>query len=325
MMEYPAFFEEHITQVIEEYNQAREKITNAVSFVFITDLHIHLNGRASVPLIRAIGAKTDVKTVLCGGDFCWAWGSEAECISQFENAMAYMDPIRETMDLYIARGNHDATVRNSLEDDRGYTMPYERVQQYFAAHNSPADGAVAGKMYFYVDDPASRTRYVILDTSERHLSEAHGWGVLNGMEEEQLRWLCDTALRFDYDEGWSVIVMGHIPCAEELPGCCGELAPLKTILDAFKKKTACQFGDFAGCKAELVMYLAGHSHKTRDAVSGGVLHVTTGCDSYCRDDDDARPVGTVENALFDLFLVDRDKKTVRVFRIGSGKDRMFSY
>lgn len=325
MMEYPSFFQEHIAQVIDRYNQARAQIMNAASFVFITDVHIHLNGRASVPLIRKIGANTGVKTVLCGGDFCWAWGSEAECISQFEDALAYMDPLRETMNLYIARGNHDATVRNSWEDDRGYTMPYAQVQQYFAAHNSPASGANKEKMYFYADDPASKTRYVILDTSEHHLSGEQGWGILNGMEQEQIRWLCDVALRFDHDEDWSVVVMGHIPCAEELPGCCSELAPLKTILDAFKKKTVCQYGDFTGCKAELVMYLSGHNHKDRDAVSGGVLHVSTGCDAYCKDDDMPRPVGAVENALFDLFLVDQDKKTVQVFRIGAGKDRFFSY
>ena len=236
-----------------------------------------------------------------------------------------MDPLRETMDLYIARGNHDVTVRNSWEDDRGYTMPYAQVQEIFAGNNSPANGAVEGKLYFYADDPVSRTRYVILDTSEQHLSQETGWGVLTGMEPEQLHWLCNTALRFDNDEDWSIVVMGHIPCAEEVVGYSPELLTLAQILEAYKNKSSCAYGDFSNCKAELVMYLAGHSHKDRDAVSKGVLHITTGCDSYCRDDDMSRSIGTVENALFDLFLVDRDKKTVQVFRIGAGNNRTFQY
>ena len=78
-------------------------------------------------------------------------------------------------------------------------------------------------------------------------------------------------------------------------------------------------------KAELIMYLCGHNHQDRDAVSGGVLHISTGCDAYCKDDGMDRPVGMVDNTLFDLFLVDQDKRTVQVFRIGAGKDRAFSY
>jgi hypothetical protein len=36
-------------------------------------------------------------------------------------------------------------------------------------------------------------------------------------------------------------------------------------------------------------------------------------------------VGTENESLFDLFLVDKDKKTVQVFRVGAGSDRTFSY
>lgn len=323
-MEYPEFFEEHITEVIEKYKLAHSKISNPIFFFFFTDIHIHLNGRASVPLIREIGERTGVKTVLCGGDFCWAWGSKAECHNQLEDSLTYLDPLRQTMNLYIARGNHDATVRNSWEDDRGYTMPFVQVQQCFASHNTPANGAVEGKLYYYADDTATKTRYVILDTSESHLPQEHGWGVVTGMEVEQLRWLCNTALRIDED-GWSVVVMGHIPCVQQIAGFDSKLEPLAQILEAFKSKTTCQYGDFCNNKAELVMYLCGHNHMDRDAVSNGVLHVSTGCDAYCRDDDMPRPVGAVENALIDLFLVDKDKRSVQVFRIGAGKDRVFTY
>lgn len=323
--EYPKFYDTHIADVIRRYNQARAQIVNSASFLFVTDMHIHMNGRASVPLIRQIGDQTDVETVLCGGDFCWAWGSKAECVSQFEDAFAYLDPIKDGMKLYIARGNHDATVRNSWEDDGGYTMPYDHVQSYFAAHNSPVCGAVEGKLYFYADNPLSKIRYVILDTSEVHLGEDCSWGVKTGMQPEQLRWLCDTALRFREGGGWSVVVMGHIPCCEEIPGYSGELEPLAQVLEAFKNKTRCEYGDFSDSEAEMMLYLCGHNHKDRHAVSSGVLHVSTGCDAYCKDDGMPRPVGTVDNTLFDLFLVDKDKKTVQIFRVGAGKNRNFDY
>ena len=244
---------------------------------------------------------------------------------QMEDALNYLDPLKDDMDLYIARGNHDATVRNSQEDPRGYTMPYGRVQQYFAAHNSSAAGTVNGKLYFYADDVQTKTRYVILDTSEEHMGQDQGWGVKTGMLEEQLCWLCDTALQFPNGAGWSVVVMGHIPCVPELPAYGCELDPLAAVLRAFKNKTVCKFADFSKSEAELVLYLCGHNHMDRHCVDEGVLHVSTGCDAYCQDDGLPRCVGTVNNTLFDLLLVDKDRKTVEVFRIGAGQSRKFSY
>lgn len=324
MTQYPAIYDTHIQKVIRAYCDARARISNAVSFIFLTDVHIHLNGRASVPLIRKIGAQTDVKTVLCGGDFCWAWGTEEECLWDFESALTYLSPIRETMDLYIARGNHDVTVRHCPEDAGGYTMDYEQVQKRFEACNAGANGTVPGKLYFFTDDPSTKTRFVVLDTSEGHLSLETGWGVVTGMEPAQLSWLCNTALNFA-EEGWSAVVMGHIPCALDMPGYSSELEPLAQILEAFKNKTACEYGDFSNAKGELILYLCGHSHKDRDTVQNGVLHISTGCDSYCKDDGLPRSPGTVDNTLFDLFLVDKDEGRVEVFRIGAGTDRKFNY
>ena len=71
--------------------------------------------------------------------------------------------------------------------------------------------------------------------------------------------------------------------------------------------------------------MCGHNHQDREGTFDGVVHVSTSCDAYCRDDGMPRPVGRVENALIDLFLVDKDKKTVQVFRIGAGKDRVLAY
>ena len=323
-MEYPVLFEEHIRDVIGRYKTQREKIKNAASFLFLTDVHIHLNGRYSVPLMMEIGKHTDVKTVLCGGDFCWAWGSKAECIMQLEDAFNYMDPLKETMSLYIARGNHDATVRNSLGDPRGYTMPFDQLYPYFAKHNSPASGKVEGRLYFYADDPASKVRYVIVDNTEHHGAEDKGWGVEVEMTDIQLRWLADEALQLPGDD-WAVVVMGHISCVPQIPSYNEGLNALAQILTAFSNKSTCRYGDFSNRPGTLVMYLCGHNHKDSTAIVDNVLHISTGCDSYCKDDVYPRDIGSINNVLFDLFLVDKDRRTVQVFRVGAGESREMNY
>lgn len=323
-MEYPEFFHEHLQCVIDAYNEAKSKIQTHASFLFITDVHIHLNGRASVPLILEIGAKSDVDTVLCGGDHCWAFGSKAQCIADFEDSLCYMDSVRDSMNLFHARGNHDATVRSSWELNTGYTMPYEQVRKMFCQHTSDPTGKVEGKLYYFSDDKASKMRYVILDTCESHLGEDSAWGICNGVSQNQLQWLCDVALRLPGEE-WSVVVMGHVPCTPEIPGYHEELDDLRLVLEAFSHKAECKFGDFRNAQGELIAYLCGHNHKDRAVTVNGLLHISTGCDAYCKDDVFSRDVGTTNNTLFDLFLVDKDCKTLQVFRIGAGEDRMFDY
>ena len=323
-MEYPEFYCDHIHTVINAYNEARAKIDHYASFVFITDVHIHLNGRASVPLILEIGANTDVKTVLCGGDHCWAFGSKAQCVADFGDSLRYMDPIRDTMNLYHARGNHDATVRSSLVLDTGYTMPFERLLNEFDDHSSVPTGKVTGKLYYFSDDEYTKTRFVILDTSEMQLHEDCAWGVRYGLSKEQLQWLCDFALRLPGAD-WSVVVMGHVPCTSEIPEYCAELDDLRMVLEAFQNRTTCKFGSFQNAQGELIAYLCGHNHKDRAATVNGVLHISTGCDAYCKDDSLPRDVGTTDNALFDLFLVDKERRTVQTLRIGAGESRTFHY
>ena len=322
--EYPAFYEEHIGQVISAYMEAKKNAPHCVGFAFITDIHIHLNGRASVPLLLKIGENTDIKTVLCGGDHCWAFGSKAQCLVNFSDSLNYMDPLRETMNLYHARGNHDCTVQSSFELATGYTMPYDVLQQTFASHSTPASGSVPGKLYYFADDADNKIRYIILDTSENHLDEDAGWGVENGMHEEQLQWLANVALQLP-DEDWAAVAVGHIPCTEELCRFKGNLDSLRIIMEAFKNKTSCDYADFTNVKGELVAYLCGHTHRDASAFTNGLLHVNTGCDAYCKDDGISRDVGRTENTLFDIFILDRQEKTLRTLRVGAGKDRFFYY
>lgn len=321
-MEYPQFFREHLQQVIGAYRDAKSKIQNAASFVFITDVHIHLNGRASVPLILEIGAKTDVDTVICGGDHCWAFGSKAQCLADFEDSLRYMDPLRDLMKLYHVRGNHDATVRSTWELDTGYTMPYDQVQKLFSNHGT--DLYEPGKLYGFADDTNAKVRYVILDTTEHHLGEDTAWGVQYGMSREQLSWICDRALRLP-DKEWGVAVFGHVPCVQELTSSYAEYEDLRLVLETFKNKEKCEFADFTNADGELIAYICGHNHQDRAACVNGVLHISTGCDAYCKDDIFPRNVGTTDNTLFDLFLVDKQQRTVQLFRVGAGKNRKFNY
>lgn len=320
-MYYPPYYDDMVRRVVGQFKEACAGIRDPLAFVFLTDVHIYKNGRYSVPLIHRICKETGISTVLCGGDFVWAYGSKQMCLDQAILSLEYLDALRSDLQVYIARGNHDVTIRRSAEDATGYTMPYGQVSALFAAHTSAVTDRPSGKLYFYVDDESTKTRYVILDTSAHHKEEDCAWGIETGMEQAQLRWLCDKALRVA--EGWSLVVLGHIPCIAALTAGYLPLKPLADILSAYQNRTACDFGDFSGERGKILLYLCGHSHKDNAAWEAGVLHVSTGCDSYCLDDGIARDVGTVNNVLFDIFLADLCSGAVQTFRVGAGKSRFF--
>ena len=167
-------------------------------------------------------------------------------------------------------------------------------------------------------------RYVVVDTCEPHGKETDAWGVHTDMTQQQLIWLAQEALHLP-DDGWSVVVMGHVPCIDSLSGSAPKLVALREILGAFRNRRCCGFTDFTNACGKLVAYLCGHNHMDRMHEDDCVIHISTGCDAYCKDDNLPREVGRLENTLFDLFLVDTDNCVVNVFRIGAGVDRTFTY
>jgi hypothetical protein len=67
------------------------------------------------------------------------------------------------------------------------------------------------------------------------------------------------------------------------------------------------------------------SNFTTDKLTVAWQLLLCSCDAYYKDGGLTRMVGTENESLFDLFLVDKDRKTVQVFRVGAGNDRTFSY
>lgn len=323
---YTKQFEEYLNYVVDQYKLEMENVKNGDGFIFITDFHFQDNDKISPILIREIGKRTDINKVFCGGDFPYAFGSKNDCIDDTVMSLELLSKVKDKMELYIARGNHDCTIRESSASTVGYTAPYNEVHKLLMGYNSAGTYGPKGKNYYYVDDNAHKIRYVVVDTSEIHKNEEQFWGILPGMCEEQLEWLATQALVMgDEGVGWSVIVIGHIPCDDGLADYCNELDDLANILKAYRNKTICKYGDFSNEKAEFVAYLCGHNHQDMDVQTDNTLFISTGCDAVYQDDIWGRVPGKISGVLFDIFIIDKEKKVLKTIRVGAGGNRMFSY
>ncbi len=336
--EVPAFYKDHVIEVEKKINDKLALIENGDAFVFTTDVHIHSNKMASVPLIKHIAQNTSVDKTFCGGDLLGAYSTPGKTNSKekglFEGiaTLSLMSQIKQDADFYYVRGNHDFTVRDIQADnktryDTGYTLPYAETVDLVMPYQS--SGAVVPDdeaLYFYVDNAEQKVRYIVVDTHTRnHASEETYWGVYSGLDPEQKDWLINTALSFEDGEGWSVVIFGHIPCVEEQNSYSSNLKTLGDIIKDFNNKRAGAEWDFTDSKAEFVAYICGHNHIDEHVYVDNTLFISTGSSAKYKDDVWERPANDVGQDLFDVFVIDKDNKTLTAIRVGAGEDREFNY
>lgn len=202
-----------------------------------------------------------------------------------------------------------------------------------------ADGDSHG---YWVDDVDGKTRFIMLNICNcRYELQEDGTSLYPKMwifqfGQEQIDMVI-AALGSVPDDDWSVVVAAHSPLDKSVLD--GEI--MTGILKSYKCRNSynativTEYGDtvsaecdFTGAAGELIGYFYGHIHKDTHNVTGGVTMVSTTCDAIEDIDPvicDSRLKGTVSEHSFDVFTVDRHKKTLYATRIGSGEDRMIKY
>ena len=249
------------------------------SFIFITDEHWEKNQKQSIPLISTINESCHIDKVISGGDTA---DSPSE---DFCNKLRKAFPHR----IYHVAGNHD------WFPEDGNLMYY-----YMDAYNVDQIGNPENH-YYYVDNPQKKIRYIVLNRYKKANNE---WINMNN-DSEQVSWLTNEAL--NVESGWSVLVFVHFISASE---------SVTLVLDNAKNNGI-----------DVIAIIAGHTHY--DAVrhtNGGIPMIFTTCDknsAWIKDGVDQEPwltedrsSGTIYEQAFDVFVVDRENKTITAVRIG---------
>ena len=316
--ESPEYFKEQIQNKIDAYNGI-----DACGFIFETDFHTKYNSMLSPAISKEIAKKTNIGYFFSGGDFPYAYGTKEESIDDTVSGIEALKTIRDTMKLFVVRGNHEITIKTTK--DTGYTAPYEFTRELVMEANS--DGAKVHKntMYYYVDDETNKVRYICVDTCDAPQEpEDTAWGIHYGFSEEQAVWLANEALKVPDDE-WYVIVLGHVSCVPEICGYEEVLDPLRNIIKDYKHKRSGKFADFTDYKGKFVAYICGHNHRDLDCVEDNTLFISTGCSGTFNDDVWKREEGNISEILLDIFALDKNAKKLYAIRIGAGADREFEF
>lgn len=286
---------------VDAINQAIAECSgDCETFFWITDIHWEpdLNLRKSPLLIKYIALKTGIDKILNGGD---TGNSQVMC----RNAISQLKAAIGSDKVYSVTGNHE------INDASRYESPYQRVADELRGHCKDIVYGDDNKSYFYFDNPQAKTRYVGLSTYGLFMDKKYE----SAYTPQQLEWFRNTAL--NVGDGWSIVVFTHsLYSINEGPDILitGPLGS-SDFINAI---------DNYDGKGSICCVLIGHTHRDRLHIgTTGVPYIISSCDrqeAYNGDINVDRIPGSVTEQHFEVVVIDRKNRQVKLFAIG-GKAR----
>ena len=315
------------------------------------------------------------RKVVCGGDCVWA-DNEDTANDNGDDYMAeafgkYTQTFKEAAahaSHYMARGNHDWCL-NSPKGSLAYSgvdlLQAKNLCSAAIDHsvhwasdyevNDAADASMCNilrnRLSYYFDNGFRKIRYVVLDSTTGYSYGDNFNGGKVGVLAADRRWFAKLCL--DTPSGYSIVVMSHIPGRAHSGSSSYNTYPLLQLIRAIQDRATFNFDDtdrdetlsdisfsdafdFSAVGANIIAYIAGHTHTDLQMLDGGVLYLTTICDSTSRafakspfyEDyanagaSEAERKGTTLEQCLDFINIDIDNDIVRTVRIGDGKNRV---
>lgn len=300
--ELPSYYVEYLDQRIKSINKTIEDCSgNFEIFFWITDIHWEpsLNERHSPAMIKYIAERTGINRILNGGD---TGNAKLVCSNAIERLR---DAIGSDY-VYTVTGNHEIT------DASKYERPFKRVANTLRGNCPYIVYGDENNSYFYFDDNLKKTRYIGLSAYGYFRNDA----CESGYTSEQLLWLNNIALQVDMD--WTIIVFTHtLFCADavtdklyETPSGALEIID---VIDNYKGP------------GRIACVLMGHSHRDRIHLGKtGIPYIISSSDRHAShyyngisDINVERVVGTLSEHHFEVVVVDKEKREVKLLSIGA--------
>ena len=305
------------------------------AFVFLTDAHWFHNPKTSIHIIHEIVKRGLSQKVVFGGDVCSAYTPTGESWIQpgeIQTQMNFNGLSRMGGRIYNVRGNHDfnGSKNNIVPGQPGsdnYSWP-EAVARNLIASPMYNDGGVTladgNAIYYFVDDPRTKIRYIIIYAiyASNFQADQAGWMIdaLNGLPD-----------------GYDAIIFNHDGLFKTTSLDCWSKCPdAAEIVQAFEARSAgttstlsCQF-DFSAAAGHILAVISGHVHGDLQTFIGGITNISVRCDAdyssgiaYLGEDASQRVIGTITEQCFDHIVLDKETGDIFCERIGAGGNRVF--
>lgn len=303
----PSYWLTHLENRAADIREAMGKAGwDKSAFLFYSDAHWNYNYGSSPAILHWLDQHTNVNKVFFGGDVVQLESDDAV-------EMSYLWTWRTALhglDHHSVPGNHDDG--NSPADRWSEAYVYSFL---LAAEETPE--VVRGEgLYYYIDEPTEKTRYLFIDSASAH--GAIAWN------DTQKAWLNQTLI--STPDGWHIVAIAHIwaePDYSTTPPSAGELGANGIyMLDVFDQYNARE-GDFADCTGRVEFCVGGHNHRDSDYTSAdGIPVILVETDSRNVRSGLNCKSGTITENSVNAIIADYLNGTVSVIRIGRGNSRV---
>ncbi len=322
----PTFWESAVDECIAKI-KAMQAGRHCVTFPFFSDNH-QRNGYAGA-LIKKVMDACHIPYCFYGGD------SISSGYIANEDVMIAQDNLFDTMMSVIPKdrfcravGNHDGfwNVSEATGDEYRYTRA--QVYELFLREESVAQSKHFGDdgTYYYVDDIASKTRFVVLNSNQ-----------LDGIsfDSTQAAWVENVVLNFS-ESGWGVVFFSHAPITNNFHSNITNAQAIQGVLVDYINGTDEN-------KADVIGWFAGHIHRDRiywtdhtgnteadDQETKNLpfptITITSDNTGIAYDDSTKHTVGEDDlSHAIDFVTINKIERTINLTRLGIGNDREVNY
>ena len=321
----PAYWQTNLNAGVKAINTAMQEAGyNKSAFLFYTDAHWNYNAKMSPNLLKYLYRNTGMNKTFFGGDIVLNESANAD-------AMAYLWQWREQ---FKGLANHHSVVGNH---DDGNTTNNLFSEQYVYGYLLSAEETpdiVRGEkgLYYYIDSPAEKTRYLFLDTAFQTVL----------YDPMQMQFVVDAL--YTTPKNWHIVAVAHTwynTDYEADPPVVGGISYggklLLRMFDAYNARgngtinvqtsstdstTTPVDYDFTSCGGKVEFCIGGHTHWDYDGASdAGIPVILCETDSTLVRSGLGAEIGTINESAVSGIVADYDAGKITVIRVGRGASR----
>lgn len=303
----PSYWLTHLKTKADKIHEVMEAAgRNKSAFLFYTDAHWDYGAKKAPMLLKYLYNNTPINKTIFGGDIV---NSESTDRDGMEYLWEWRKQVRELPNHHSVVGNHDDgnTTNNLFSTDYIYSF-------LLAAEENP-NIVQGGEMYYYIDEPCEKTRYLYLDTAYIGINN-------NSSQTAFIKEALKTA-----PDNWHIVAISHIWYEPDYDQYNVKPIPIKgygvgveELVNLFDNYNARQ-GEFSSCTAKVEFCIGGHCHRDYTGrTTGGMPIILCETDSHHNRSGLTDTVGTTTESSVNAIIANYSTEKINVIRIGRGEN-----
>lgn len=299
----PTYWQTVLKNGANEIRQAMETAgRNKSAFLFYSDAHWDDGSQMSPVLLKYLHKNTAMTKTFFGGDIVSNESTE-------RNVMEYLYEWRGKLK---GLSNHHSVVGNHDDGNTTNNLFSENyVYAYLLASEEVPNMVLGDGMYYYIDEPCEKTRYLFIDTAYEGLSDVQTTFIKNTLISTPENWHIVVVSHIWYMPDYSQYNVRPIP----ITGLSDSASVLCEILDNYNSRS----GEFADCKAKVEFCIGGHVHYDYVGVtSGGIPIILCETASLNVRGNFTYTLNTTTETAVSGIIADYNNNNLSVVRVGRG-------